>query len=296
VEDSIFWSNLEHAITFLQPFSDFIHQIEADRPALGRCYEGLMVLDKHVRNAIETMRADPQLASDADRVLSTWQRRLDNMHSSAVQPLLNPAYIAAYLLDPLYSGASGGKAEVPYIPHQHETAAKELIKRVGGTDAVRELQQLLLSGWPASMQDAVHACMSEPTAPEGPTGRGGAIKRKRERVADVAMRKGVWKRYGKQTFPHLSKVAVRLLSMLPTSCASERNWSLWGRVYTAARNRLGLERAKKLIMFCFNDRARVVDQSDFKLLLSVVEGEFAEASAEDDVRAGDDGADTDGTV
>jgi hypothetical protein len=91
VEDSIFWSNLEHAITFLQPFSDFIHQIEADRPALGRCYEGLMVLDKHVRNAIETMRADPQLASDADRVLSTWQRRLDNMHSSAVQPLLNLA-------------------------------------------------------------------------------------------------------------------------------------------------------------------------------------------------------------
>jgi hypothetical protein len=30
---------------------------------------------------------------------------------------------------------------------------------------------------------------------------------------------------------------VRLLSMHATSCASERNWSLWGSLYTQARNR-----------------------------------------------------------
>jgi hypothetical protein len=47
-------------------------------------------------------------------------------------------------------------------------------------------------------------------------------------------------------------------------------------VYTAARNALGLERAKALIAFCFNDRCQVTDQRDFKLLLSVVEGEFAD--------------------
>jgi hAT family C-terminal dimerisation region len=113
------------------------------------------------------------------------------------------------------------------------------------------------------------------------TGRGDAHKRERERVVDVTMRKGVWNRFGKQEFPHLWKVAVRLLSILPTSSASVCNWSLWGRVYTAARNRLGLERAKNLILVCFNDRARVVDQSDFRLLLSVVEGEFSRESAID---------------
>jgi hypothetical protein len=44
----------------------------------------------------------------------------------------------------------------------------------------------------------------------------------------------------------------------------------------AACNALGLERAKALITFCFKDRCQVTDQRDFKLLLSVVEGEFAD--------------------
>jgi hypothetical protein len=66
---------------------------------------------------------------------------------------------------------------------------------------------------------------------------------------------------------------MRLLCLHATSAATERNWSLWGREYTSARNALGLERAKKLITFCFNDRAEVQDQNDFALLLSVIEGE-----------------------
>jgi hypothetical protein len=36
---------------------------------------------------------------------------------------------------------------------------------------------------------------------------------------------------------------------------------------------LGIERAKRLITFCFNDRAHRTNQGDFNLLLSVVEGE-----------------------
>jgi hypothetical protein len=36
---------------------------------------------------------------------------------------------------------------------------------------------------------------------------------------------------------------------------------------------LGIERAKRLITFCFHDRANRTDQDDFDLLLSVVEGE-----------------------
>ena len=35
--------------------------------------------------------------------------------------------------------------------------------------------------------------------------------------------------------------------MHATTCASERNWSLWGNLFTKARNRLGKERAEKLI-------------------------------------------------
>jgi hypothetical protein len=36
---------------------------------------------------------------------------------------------------------------------------------------------------------------------------------------------------------------------------------------------LGIERAKRLITFCLNDRAHRTDQHDFNLLLSVFEGE-----------------------
>jgi hypothetical protein len=52
---------------------------------------------------------------------------------------------------------------------------------------------------------------------------------------------------------------------------------LWERVFTAARNTLGgLKRAKALIMFRCNDRSQVTDQQDFQLLLSVVQGQFAQ--------------------
>jgi hypothetical protein len=73
-------------------------------------------------------------------------------------------------------------------------------------------------------------------------------------------------------YPVLADAAIRLLCVHGTSCATERNWALWGRVYTASQNTLGLERAKKLIAFCFNSRAEVLRIDDFGLLLSVVEG------------------------
>jgi hAT family C-terminal dimerisation region len=82
----------------------------------------------------------------------------------------------------------------------------------------------------------------------------------------------VWKRYCKQQYPELSAVALKLLSVHGTSAATERNWALWGRLYTASRNQLGMERAKKLITFCFNSRAEAPRTDDFGLLLSVVEG------------------------
>jgi hypothetical protein len=38
-------------------------------------------------------------------------------------------------------------------------------------------------------------------------------------------------------------------------------------------NALGIDRAKKLVTFCFNDRAEVKEQNDSALLLFVIEGE-----------------------
>jgi hypothetical protein len=58
-----FWDNLRRATAFLQPFNDYIHQIEADRPALARVYQGLVQLDRHVRSSLQQWEAaDPELA------------------------------------------------------------------------------------------------------------------------------------------------------------------------------------------------------------------------------------------
>ena len=45
---------------------------------------------------------------------------------------------------------------------------------------------------------------------------------------------------------------------------------MWGRVFVASRNALGLQGAKKLVMFCFNSRAQDADMEDLALFLDVV--------------------------
>lgn len=268
MSEPLFWAHLDAAISLLKPFSDFIHQIEADRPSLGRCYVGLMQLDAHVRASIALWEEDDEMAGSCESALRTWERRLDNRHSNAVVPLLCAEHTATFLLDPLYAVAGAGKdVSVPIVADEHEDAARKLIERIGGAPARRELVAFMTKGWSGSLTEAAQACI-----PRQQQGLAASSKRERNEVAPLSMRKGVWKRYGSKQYPALAQVALRLLSMHGTSAATERNWALWGRVYTASRNRLGLERAKKLISFCFNSRAQSTSTDDFELLLSVVEG------------------------
>jgi hypothetical protein len=44
---------------------------------------------------------------------------------------------------------------------------------------------------------------------------------------------------------------------------------------------MGLECAKALTIFCIDDSCQVTDQRDFKLLLSVVEGDFADEQSQE---------------
>jgi hypothetical protein len=81
----------------------------------------------------------------------------------------------------------------------------------------------------------------------------------------------IWEQYGCEDYPDLMKAVIRLLSC-HARCAVERNWSLWGHIYCAARNALGMERAKKMVAICTNSRAQ--KESDFAISLSVVEGDY----------------------
>jgi hypothetical protein len=85
------------------------------------------------------------------------------------------------------------------------------------------------------------------------------------------MRLNIWNRVGTKGFASLAKVVQRLLACHATSCATERNWSLWGSVYSASQNALGIEPGKKLITVCGSSRQ--ARENDFAVPLAVVEGD-----------------------
>lgn len=83
------------------------------------------------------------------------------------------------------------------------------------------------------------------------------------------------------TFPVIARLAVPLLGAHATSCASERNWSLWGNIFVKARNRLSITRAEKLVFIRGNSKAleRVLlpeDDALIELLSALPEAEVEE--------------------
>jgi len=70
-------------------------------------------------------------------------------------------------------------------------------------------------------------------------------------------------------FPLISAVADRLLSAHVTSCAPERNWSMFGNIFSKTKNRLALERAKKIAYIRGNSSNSL--GADHEILLSEID-------------------------
>ncbi|DBB07197.1 TPA: hypothetical protein ACH3X1_011764 [Trebouxia sp. C0004] len=105
---------------------------------------------------------------------------------------------------------------------------------------------------------------------------------------DATYRRAVWLPRGQlgKDYSTLAGLVLRLLSLHATSCAPERNWSLWGQLYRKNRSRLGLLRAEKLV---FVSSAAKVKQKDLRsmeekelelLYTSVIEESFGSALAD----------------
>jgi hypothetical protein len=268
VNRNTFWRDVKDALAFFQPFSDFIHQVEADRPALARVHCGILELQKHVKATGQKWEIDRKHEGIADLMVRTFERRLTGC--SGLARLYQPAFAAAYVLDPLYGNIKSDEhVDAPELSDAHETVVRALIARVGGVQAVTEFNDFVLTGWKGNAAQLAANCARTLIADVETVVAGS--KRKRKEVASVDQRACVWRKKGATVWPELTKVALKLLSMHPTSASTERNWSLWGRVYTAARNALSLERARKMITFCFNSRAQTASMEDFDLLLDTIE-------------------------
>jgi len=72
-----------------------------------------------------------------------------------------------------------------------------------------------------------------------------------------------------------------LLSAHVTSCSSERIWLLFGNIFSKTKNRLALERAKKLSYICSNsDSGGTVADEEVALSLADVVIEDEEEAEE----------------
>lgn len=277
LDATYFWENLVLLLELLQPFSDAIHQLEADRPMLGQCHVVLLSLHKHVQDFVAKYK-DLRGGNVVLRLKETFQRRYHALGGGMRAPIYNAAYTAAYMLDP-YNAVLDAKGvwQLPPVEQEHLQKAIALVQRIAGPAASQQMRKLELQGYPSTMgdyvavaaaaegkEDAIAAAQPDPASKQK--------KRKLVEMVSMQTRINIWEKYGKEPYPDLVNAVIRLLSCHATTCAVERNWSLWGRVYSAARNALGMERSKKMIAICTNSRVHV--ESDFAVSLSVIEGEL----------------------
>ena len=97
-------------------------------------------------------------------------------------------------------------------------------------------------------------------------------------ITPASQRRGWWASYGAREYPFLADAALRLLSVHPTACAAERNWSVWGQVYTKLRSRLSLKLAQDIVFIRGNRAANVSGQEEL-VMLQMLEEEAADQEA-----------------
>ena len=226
-----FWEDLLRLLALLQPFSDAIHQLECDRPMLAQCHVALSTLAEHIKVFVEKYK-DQRDGLLVLRLQEKFQRRYDTSSNSVRAPIYNAAYTAAYLTDPYYAQLQGTTWHMPPVPKDQMEAADVLVRRVGGPAAATALTSTILGDYPQKMQMRAEAAA---TAPMLVKSSSSSKKRQRQARPSLEVRQNVWVQFG-EDLPDLRDVVLRLMSCHATSCATERNWSLWGRVFTVARN------------------------------------------------------------
>jgi hypothetical protein len=179
---------------------------------------------------------------------------ISTFHSRLREFYYRPSLSAAYLLDPVhFQKGDTDVFELAYdsmLQHEQEDATSD-IERLGGISAVRELASIRLHGFAGlnlstldklTIQECVGVQLHE-------TDQGAVHK-----AAPVHQRRQLWMKVFSRKYPALSRVAAQYLSMHGTSRASERNLSVFGRLYDKSRGRLQLTRAEKMIYLSVNDR------------------------------------------
>jgi hypothetical protein len=238
----------------VQPFSDTIHQIKGDRPLLGSLLPIYKTLLQHARNFTERHAGTKYVQHN---IVGIFKDRIAKHH--------HPAITAAYIFDPAsweQEKSGAWSAPVASLEEDEVDAARDLTERIcDSMESVdSEWSKLQLYTIPSKMTKSHNYLCRRVVKSNG-----------KVEISIVDERMNFEQRFGKCEFPALSVAAVRLLSCHTTTCAIERNWSVWGSLYKKSRSRLAVKRAAKLIYICANLTEHKSKSEEEEIMLAVLE-------------------------
>jgi hypothetical protein len=199
--------------------------------------------------------------------------KLPQLFAERKHKLWHACFSAAYLLDPIYFIKDARGAWWPPLTKltaEQRAEAKECIISITPpahqTDVAIEWSTMLLDGLTAGIDDEVMQLLTARKQQAN-----GKVS-----VASVSRRQKWWCNHGSTSFPNIAAAALRLLAMPVTTGAAERNWSIWGQVYTKLRNRLGIQRGEMIVFIRQNLKLQdssLPDDEDIAMQLALEDAE-----------------------
>ena len=156
-----------------------------------------------------------------------------------------------------------------------EDAKAAIVRLAGGQPmkeaTLREFGQLRMGVVPPFLDDVCSALVERTTLDDGCV-----------QLQPASLRRSFWTVHMFQQLPMMATAAGRLLSAHVTSCATERNWSQFGSIFTKTKNRLALKRAHK-IAYVRSNNSKGATRADEEVMLSVADVADEEEGEEEQV-------------
>uniref|UniRef100_A0A5B7AAS0 Uncharacterized protein n=1 Tax=Davidia involucrata TaxID=16924 RepID=A0A5B7AAS0_DAVIN len=239
LRDPHFWNELEAMHSLVKLIKGMAHEIETEKPLVGRC----LPLWDELRTKVKDWCCKFHIAEGpVEKVVDRRFRK--NYH---------PAWAAAFILDPLYlTRDTSGKYLPPFkclSPEQEKDVDKLITRLVLREEAHIALMELMK--WRTEGLDPVYAQAVQLKQRDPITGK--------MKIANPQSSRLVWETYLTQ-FKSLGKVAVRLIFLNATSCRFKCNWSFLRWASAHGHSRLGMDRAQKLIFIAAHSK---LERRDF---------------------------------
>lgn len=223
------WIHIGNAKKLLAPIANSIAKIESDDSVLSDVLEAFIT----IKNSISSLEVSDFLTTETKEEILNY---CDSRRSFCQKPI----HLAAYLLDPTYHPYVHNKC-VNLNDDEYYSATHFISKVADVLSIDNTLVFQNLAEYRARSQFWSNELLWSPIM---------NMENNSSSSRTKLHPRDWW--LGLCHSKPLSAVAIRILSNPPSSAASERNWSLFGRTHTKDRNRLTADRLNKLIFVNWN--------------------------------------------